>query len=45
MFTVLRRFSVLMTMYGELFILKLKKTFGIQLSVYMMILGSLIAAL
>lgn len=45
MFSVLRRFSVLMTMYGELYILKLKKPFAIQLSIYMMIFGSIVAAL
>lgn len=44
MFSVLRRFSVLMTMYGELYILRLKKPFQIQLSIYMMVFGAIVAA-
>jgi solute carrier family 35 protein len=44
MFTVMRRFSVLLTMYGELFILKVHKPFGVQVCIYLMIVGALIAA-
>ncbi|XP_058797041.1 UDP-sugar transporter UST74c-like isoform X1 [Phymastichus coffea] len=44
MFTVLRRFSILMTMIGEYYILGVKARTTIQLSVYTMILGALIAA-
>ena len=44
MFTALRRFSILMTMYGELYILKSPKPFKIQLSIYLMVLGAIIAA-
>lgn len=44
MFTALRRFSILMTMILELYILGIKPTFSIQFSVYMMILGAIIAA-
>jgi len=42
--TVLRRFSILMTMIGEFYILKVKPTTSVQLSVYLMILGSIVAA-
>jgi hypothetical protein len=45
MFTVLRNYSILMTMYGEIFILKVHKRLGIQLSVYLMIFGAIIAAM
>lgn len=44
MFVVLRRFSVLMTMYGELYILKIKKSVAIQISIYMMVFGAIVAA-
>lgn len=44
MFTVMRRFSVLTTMYGELLILKKSKPALIQTSIYLMIVGALIAA-
>jgi len=44
MFTALRRFSVLMTMYGELLILKTQKPFKIQISIYLMVIGAVIAA-
>jgi solute carrier family 35 protein len=45
MFTVLRRFSILMTLYGELYILRNKKSLIIQLSIYLMVFGAIIAAL
>jgi solute carrier family 35 protein len=44
MFVVLRRFSVLMTMYAEIYILKAKKPMSIQLCVYGMVVGAFIAA-
>lgn len=44
MFTALRRFSILMTMIAEFYILKIRPKFSIQVSVYVMILGALIAA-
>ena len=44
MFTVLRRFSILMTMIAEYYILGVKARTSVQLSVYTMILGALIAA-
>jgi hypothetical protein len=44
MFTVMRRFSVLMTMYGELYILKKHKSTLVQSSIYLMIVGAVIAA-
>lgn len=44
MFTVLRRFSVLMTMFGEIYILRVKKSFSIRISIYVMIFGAIIAA-
>jgi len=45
MMTVLRRFSILMTMMGEFYLLNVRPPMMIQLSVYSMIFGSLIAAL
>ncbi|XP_035738807.1 UDP-sugar transporter UST74c-like isoform X2 [Vespa mandarinia] len=45
MFTALRRFSILMTMIAEYYILGIKARASIQLSVYTMVLGALIAAL
>lgn len=45
MFTALRRFSILMTMIAEYYILGVKARVPIQLSVYTMILGALVAAL
>ncbi|GLH02926.1 UDP-sugar transporter UST74c [Gryllus bimaculatus] len=44
MLTVLRRFSILMTMLGEFYILGKKPRIAVQLSVYTMILGAFIAA-
>lgn len=44
MFAALRRFSILMTMFLEFYILKIRPTCAVQLSVYGMIGGSLIAA-
>lgn len=45
MFTVLRRFSILFTMIGEKLLLGVNAPMAIQLTVYTMILGSIIAAL
>jgi hypothetical protein len=44
MLTVLRRFSILMTMIGEFYILKVVADFKVQMSVYMMIFGAIVAA-
>ncbi|KAK4296226.1 hypothetical protein Pmani_031255 [Petrolisthes manimaculis] len=44
MFTVLRRFSILFTMIGEKLLLGVHPPFTVQLTVYTMILGSIIAA-
>lgn len=44
MFTVLRRFSILMTMIAELIVLGIKPSVGVQFSVYIMIFGAIIAA-
>jgi len=45
MMTVLRRFSILMTMVGEFYILKTQPSMTVQCSVYLMIFGSGVAAL
>lgn len=44
MFTALRRFSILMTMIAELYILGVRPSFSVQFSVYTMIIGAVIAA-
>merc|ERR1712226_1655189 len=44
MMIVLRRFSILMTMIGEFYILKVKPSTPVQMSVYLMIVGSIVAA-
>lgn len=44
MFTALRRFSILMTMIAEFYILGIRPTFSVQFSVYTMIIGAIIAA-
>jgi len=44
MLTVLRRFSILMTMIGEYLILKVKAPLNIQVAVFSMIFGAIIAA-
>nr|XP_031828277.1 UDP-sugar transporter UST74c [Nomia melanderi] len=45
MFTALRRFSILMTMIAEYYILGAKARVPVQLSVYTMIVGAVVAAL
>ncbi|XP_057654964.1 UDP-sugar transporter UST74c isoform X1 [Diorhabda carinulata] len=45
MFTALRRFSILMTMVLEFYILGVKPSFSVQFSVYTMILGAIVAAM
>lgn len=44
MFTALRRFSILMTMILEFYVLKIRPSSAVQLSVYSMVGGALIAA-
>lgn len=44
MFTALRRFSILMTMVLEFYILGIKPVFSVQFSVYTMIVGAIVAA-
>merc|ERR1712241_691258 len=44
MMTVLRRFSILMTMIGEFYLLKVNPDIKVQLSVYLMIFGATVAA-
>lgn len=44
MFTALRRFSILMTMVAELYILGVRPSASVQFSVYLMIAGAVVAA-
>lgn len=44
MFTALRRFSILMTMLGERFVLGIRASWAVQCSVMAMVAGALIAA-
>ncbi|XP_034942258.1 UDP-sugar transporter UST74c [Chelonus insularis] len=44
MFTALRRFSILMTMAAEYYMLGVKPKTSVQLSVYIMVFGAMIAA-
>lgn len=44
MFTALRRFSILMTMILELYILGVRPNLSVQFSVYMMVFGAVVAA-
>lgn len=44
MFTALRRFSILMTMIAEYYILNITPSVSVQFSVYTMIIGAIIAA-
>lgn len=44
MFTALRRFSILMTMILELYVLGVRPSFSVQFSVYMMVAGAVLAA-
>jgi len=44
MLTVLRRFSILMTMMGEFYLLKIRPSRSVQLSVYLMLFGTMVAA-
>jgi len=44
MFAALRRFSILMTMFLEFYVLKVRPTSAVQASVYLMVGGALLAA-
>ena len=45
MVVVLRRFTSVITMAGEFLVLNIVPTWGIQISVYIMMLGAIVAAL
>ncbi|KAH7726335.1 SQV-7 protein [Aphelenchoides avenae] len=45
MFTVLRRFSIFMTMVLEYFVLRVQPPFAVKISVFLMIFGSFVAAI
>merc|ERR1719411_1511466 len=45
MMTVLRRFAILMTLLGEYFILKARPSLSVCASVFLMILGAVVAAI
>lgn len=44
MFTALRRFSILLTMLAELYVLGIRPSVAVQFSVYTMVGGALLAA-
>lgn len=45
MLTVIRRFSIVLTMLAELVLLNVKPSAGVQLGVFLMVAGALVAAL
>lgn len=45
MFTMLRRFSILMTMVAEYWVLNVRQKLSVKISVGLMIFGAIIAAL
>ena len=45
MMTALRRFSILFTMLSEQYFLKIKQTFSVKCSVFVMIFGAALAAM
>ena len=44
MLTVLRRFSIVMTMAAEYYILRVRPSGGVQVGVFLMVAGALVAA-